>query len=164
MPAFIRQHPARFWRWHLGLPLLLGLLLWQVYPVTGLDDLIEHWYYDPAARAFPLRDVLWLTAGAHSGLKMLVIAVGLAAFFAWLASFFELGLRLERRRFGWIWGAIALASVAVSLLKQGSIHHCHGISPIMAAMRRIWRCSMRCRPESRRGAASRLDMRRAALR
>lgn len=124
MPAFIRQHPARFWRWHLGLPLLFGLLLWQVYPVTGLDDLIEHWYYDPAARAFPLRDVLWLTAGAHSGLKMLVIAVGLAAFFAWLASFFELGLRLERRRFGWIWGAIALASVAVSLLKQGSIHHC----------------------------------------
>ena len=88
MPAFIRQHPARFWRWHLGLPLLLGLLLWQVYPATGLDDLIEHWYYDPAARAFLLRDVLWLTAGAHSGLKMLVIAVGLAAFFAWLASFF----------------------------------------------------------------------------
>lgn len=124
MTALIRQHPARFWLWHLGLPLLLGLLLWQVYPATGLDDLIEHWYYDPAARAFPLRDGVWLTVGAHSGLKMLVIAVGLAAFFAWLASFFELGLRFERRRLGWIWGAIALASAAISLLKQGSIHHC----------------------------------------
>lgn len=118
------RHPARFWLWHLALPLAGGLLLWLVFPRTGLDHRIEGWFYDPAARAFPLREAVWLTAGLHSGLKMAVIVMAALALCGWLMSFFDIGLRPERRRLGWIAATVALASLTVALLKHGSIHHC----------------------------------------
>lgn len=120
----VNQHSWNFWIWHLGLPLLLGLLLWQVYPATGIDDLVQGLYYDSSTHAFPLRDELWLTAGMHTGLKMFVIAVGVAVFGGWLGSFFDTGLRVQRRRLAWIWIAMAFGSIAVSTLKHFSIHHC----------------------------------------
>lgn len=58
-----------------ALPLAVGLLPWLVYPRTGLDDLVERWFYDPATRDFPLRDAIWLTADVHSGLKLTVIVI-----------------------------------------------------------------------------------------
>ncbi len=124
MRDVINAHPARFWLSHLALPVVAGLLLWGVYPRTGLDDLIERWFYDPATREFPLRDAVWLTAGVHSGLKLAVIVIAALAFCGWLMSFFDAELRTERRRLGWIAAAVALATLAVALLKHGSIHHC----------------------------------------
>lgn len=122
--ASVKQHSWQFWCTHLGLPLLLGLLLLLVYPATGIDDLVQHLYYDSAVHTFPLRDELWLTVGMHTGLKMLVIAVGVAVFGGWLGSFFDIDLQQERRRLAWIWIAMALGSIEVSTLKHFSIHHC----------------------------------------
>ncbi len=122
--ASIQRHDLRFWWWHLVLPLGLGLLLWQVYPATGIDQMIQSWYYDPAAKVFPLRNEPWLTIGMHSGLKMLAIAFSVAVFGAWTVSFFEPALQPERRRLGWIWIAMLFASLAISVLKGTSIHHC----------------------------------------
>jgi membrane-associated PAP2 superfamily phosphatase len=121
---FFRRYPISFWFWHLALPLLLGLMLWRVYPMTGLDALVQGWYFEPATRSFPLREQVWLSAGMHAGLKMLVVALSIAVFAVWLATFFGVGPRQERRRLGWIWIAIALAAQAVLQLKQASIHHC----------------------------------------
>lgn len=118
------RHTARFWLSHLALPLAVGLLLWLVYPRTGLDDLVERWFYDPATREFPLRDAIWLTAGVHSGLKLTVIVVAALAMCGWLMSFVEPELKAERRRLGWIAGAVALATLSVALLKHASVHHC----------------------------------------
>ncbi len=120
----IAQHAPAFWLWHLVLPLLIGLLLWKSYPATGWDDLVEHWYYDPATRSFPLRDAVWMTAGMHTGLKLLVIALGMMVLGTWIATFFNPELRAERRRLAWIWLAMLIASQLVGLLKSQSIHHC----------------------------------------
>jgi len=122
--ASIRRHSMRFWWWHLVLPLGLGLLLWQIYPATGIDQIIQSWYYDPATHTFPLRNEPWLTIGMHSALKMLVIAFGVAVFGAWTVSFLEPALQPERRRLGWIWISMAITSVVISTLKGASIHHC----------------------------------------
>lgn len=120
----LKQHSWAFWLWHLGLPLLLGLLLWQIYPATGWDEQVERWYYDPVARTFPLRDVVWMTAGMHTGLKLLVIALGVALFGAWATSFYDPRLRSERGRLAWAWVSMLVASQVVALLKKNSIHHC----------------------------------------
>lgn len=122
--ATLAAHTAGFWFWHLLLPLLLGLLLWKVYPATGWDDAVERWYYDPVSRSFPLRDVIWMTAGMHTGLKLAMIAIGVAVFGAWVATFFNAELRRERGRLAWIWLAMLVASQFIALLKSQSIHHC----------------------------------------
>lgn len=122
--ASIKRLSLRFWWWHLVLPLIFGLLLWRVYPSTGIDEIIQSWYYDSHAHTFPLRNEAWLTIGMHSTLKMLAIAFAVLVFAAWAISFFEPALQPERRRLGWIWIAIALASAVISTLKGASIHHC----------------------------------------
>ena len=120
----LRGRGAGFWFLHLGLPLLLGLLLWRVYPQTGLDYLVEDWFYDRRLHVFPWRDHILMTAGMHAGLKTLVLALAIAVFLVWIGSLLGLVARSERRRLGWVWVGIGLASLAVSLLKQTSIHHC----------------------------------------
>ena len=122
--AAVRQHPASFWLWHLALPLGLGLLLWKFYPATGIDPLIQSWYYDPSAHAFPLRNEPWLTIGMHSGFKMLTIAFGVVVFGAWAISYCERTLQPEQRRLGWIWISMLIASATISKLKEASMHHC----------------------------------------
>ena len=122
--AHLQQHSRYFWFWHLVLPLLLGVLLWKVYPATGLDDIVERWYYDPATHSFPLRDVVWMTAGMHTGLKLLVVTLGVIVFASWLTTFFDPRLRGERRRLAWVWVSMGLASLVITQLKRTSIHHC----------------------------------------
>lgn len=121
----LKRHSPGFWFWHLVVPLFLGLWLWKIYPETGIDQVIESWYYDSAMRAFPLRNEPWLTVGMHTGLKLFSIGLGLCVFGIWVFSFIEPAiLRPERRRLAWIWVSIALASALISMLKNGSIHHC----------------------------------------
>lgn len=120
----LQRHPAGFWFWHLVLPLGIGLFLWFIYPQTGIDPLIESWYYDPAAHLFPLRNAPWLTSGMHTGLKMTAIGLEIIVFGAWGFSFLEPSLQPERRRMGWMWLAMLFASLTISALKGSSIHHC----------------------------------------
>lgn len=121
----LKRHSTGFWLWHLVLPLFMGLVLWKIYPETGIDQVIESWYYDSSLQAFPLRNEPWLTVGMHSGLKLFGIGIGLCVFGAWVFSFIEpTFLQPERRCLAWIWISIALASGLISMLKHGSIHHC----------------------------------------
>lgn len=110
--------------WHLIVPLLAAPLMWWVFETTNLDRWLIGFYYDAAAHAFPLRDDVIMEGVMHSGLKMVVIAIGLALFGAWLLSFLVPQLPPYRRRLLWLFIAMTGATLLVSLLKQYSALHC----------------------------------------
>lgn len=98
-------------------------LLW-IYPKTNLDfDLITP-YFDAESKVFSLKHDVFLNQVMHVGLKYFVISIALVAFF--LAIF---GGRLKlsalvRRQLSWAFAGMILSTLAVSILKNQSMHAC----------------------------------------
>ncbi len=116
----------RFWRdyWHLLLPLLLAPLIALLFETTSLDRDLIAWYYDAGTHAFPLRDDAFLQNVMHSGLKLLVIGIGIAVFGAFLLTFILPQWQPYRRRLLWLFAGMVGGSLMVSLLKHNSGLHC----------------------------------------
>lgn len=110
--------------WDLVLPALLAPLIWWLFDTTPLDrSLIAH-YYDAASRSFPLRDDVFLQYVMHGGLKLVVVAVGIAVFGAYLLSYVVPQLPCQRRRMLWIFAGMTGATLLVSTVKHQSAMHC----------------------------------------
>src|SRR6478735_8805658 len=88
--------------WHLVPPLLAAPLIWWLFASTDLDRRLIGFYYDAVAHAFPLRNDAFMESVMHSGFKMVVIAIGIALFGAWLLSFVVPQLSPYRRRLLWL--------------------------------------------------------------
>lgn len=119
-----RSETLRFYAWHAGLPLLLGLLLLLVFETTALDRTISDFYYDPAARAFPLRHDAFLEQIVHRGGKYLVVLVALGALAVFVLSFVRAAARGLRRSALYLVLCLALGPGLVAGLKILTNKHC----------------------------------------
>lgn len=109
---------------HLLWPLVLAPLLGLLFEVTPLDRVLIRFYFDPATHVFPLRDDAFLQNVMHSGMKLVVIGIGFAAFGAFLLTYLLPHWTPHRRRLLWITMGMTGGSLLVSLLKHGSTLHC----------------------------------------
>ena len=106
------------------LPLALAPLIWWLFDATALDRMLIGWYYDASARSFPLRDDVLMQNVMHNGLKMVVVAIGMALACAYLLSYLQPQIVPQRRRILWILAGMCGATGLVSLLKHYSLMHC----------------------------------------
>jgi membrane-associated PAP2 superfamily phosphatase len=115
-----------------GLSLLLALPIPFLAESSGLDVYIENFYYDPVARTFPWRHVMWFETLAHSGLRtmlVLVAAVILVALLislvapAYLRGLLPRGWN-ERRVLVYLLLATLLGPLLVGLLKDLTVRPC----------------------------------------
>lgn len=114
----------RFYGWHAGFPLLLGLLLLLVFETTALDRIVSDVFYDPVAGAFPLRRDWFLEQIVHRGGKYLVVAVALAALAVVVLSCVRAGARPLRRPALYVVLCLALGPGLVAGLKTVTNKHC----------------------------------------
>ena len=114
----------RFYAWHVGLPLLLGLALLGVFELTDLDRWVSAWFYDPAQRAFPLREQPFLERVLHRGGKYSIAIVAVSALAVFGLSWWVPSWRRLRRTAAYLFLAIALGTGAVAGLKRVTNKHC----------------------------------------
>ena len=104
------------------LPILLAPLIWWVFHATPLDRRLIEGYYNPVSHGFPLRDNALMENLMHSGLKLVVIAIGIAVLGAFLLSYVV--PQMPRRRLLWLFAGMAGATLLVSTVKHNSALHC----------------------------------------
>ena len=116
-----RQRDTAFWRLHLLALTLMAAGLFWLWQDARLDFWLASLSYSPAERGFPLKDTFWMREIGHVGLRNFVIAIGVAtlAVIVWPRTSPEL-----RTRAGYVLLSMAACTLAISVLKQGSVHHC----------------------------------------
>lgn len=120
-------------------PMLAGLLLAFVYPLTGWDRLWLAPFYDAHTQTFPLRNHADLEAVLHQGLRNLMIGLSLLALVCALSGY---GLRrwssactkpklpilnwlqLHSRPLLWVFVGMLVSTTVVAVLKHFSLHDC----------------------------------------
>ncbi len=99
-----------------------GLLIWLVFERAGLDGRLAGAFFDRSRGEFPLRHNWWLAVPGHTGLKYAMVLAWLAVVAAALAPLER--LRPWRREARQAALGMALAAVAVLLLRNASAHSC----------------------------------------
>jgi membrane-associated PAP2 superfamily phosphatase len=115
---------SQFWRWHLGLPLLLAAFMLWLYPATSLDANLIAPYFDAPSHSFPLSHHWFFENVMHTGLKYCMIIVAVGVLLAWLAGFKFQALQPLQQQYLWVFVGMVLATSVVSILKHSSIHGC----------------------------------------
>lgn len=110
--------------WHLVPPLLLAPAIWWLFARTEVDRQLIALYFDARNHVFPLRDDAFLNGIMHSGLKLLIIAIGMGVAGAFFASYLVPQLTPYRRRLLWLFGGMSGATLLVSIVKHNSALHC----------------------------------------
>jgi membrane-associated PAP2 superfamily phosphatase len=108
---------------HLG-PALLVLIVLLALDRTGVDSAVSRWFFDPVARTFPLRHNASLEVFGHQAPKLVVALAGSCVIALLLVTFALPELRPQRRLLVFLSLSLALAPLAVVLLKAGSVRHC----------------------------------------
>lgn len=108
---------------HLG-PALAGAALLLALEKTGVDSAVSRWFFDPEARAFPLRYNQWLELLGHEWAKALIVLVTVCTIGSYLMSFVVPALEPRRRLLLFLSAALTAAPLAVVLLKAASVRHC----------------------------------------
>lgn len=110
--------------WMLWLSLLLAPLIWFVFSRSELDQMAIAPYYDGLSRSFPWRSDPFIQAVMHDGLKMIVVAVGVALLGSFLLTYLLPPWRAYRRCMIWMFVAMVGSTMLVSTLKHVSGMHC----------------------------------------
>jgi membrane-associated PAP2 superfamily phosphatase len=110
--------------WMLALPLVVAPLFWLLFSLTALDQALIAPYYDIASHSFPLRDDPFMQSVMHGGLKLVVVAVGVALLGGFLLTYILPQWQRHRRTLLWMCAAMAGSTLLVSLLKHSSGMHC----------------------------------------
>ncbi|HSN70539.1 MAG TPA: phosphatase PAP2 family protein [Steroidobacteraceae bacterium] len=105
-----------FWRHHLLLPLGLGLALFATTIAWSYDHVLGHAFY--AQNHWIGSDYWWVNAVLHRAAQRSVIAIGLLAIAALLASRWIEPLRRWRRPLAYFTSNMAIATGLVALLKS----------------------------------------------
>jgi membrane-associated PAP2 superfamily phosphatase len=120
-PADPRQPPFnRLW---LLLPLLAAAALLAL-DRTGIDLALTSRFYDPAARAFPLRTTFLFDTVIHHWTKYIVASIACLAWSGYVLTYAAPALRPHRRELLFLGLALGLAPAAVATLKLWSSRHC----------------------------------------
>ncbi len=107
--------------WMLGVPLLLMVVLWR-FPPDGLDLWLADSMSIPG-EGFPLKKNPFLEVFLHDVVKQLVVAIGILHLLVWCASY-VLPLAIDRKRWLYVFLAMALATGVVKPLKELTQVHC----------------------------------------
>jgi membrane-associated PAP2 superfamily phosphatase len=99
-------------------------LLVFLFEFTPLDRIVTEWFYDPAARHFPLRHDWFLEVVMHRWAKYLIVLVAVGAAVGFAASFRVAALRVHRAVFLFVFLTLATGPFLVGVLKQLSAKHC----------------------------------------
>lgn len=110
--------------WDLLLPVVLAPPIWWTFHATRIDKRLIDIYYDPAAHSFPWHDNAFMENVMHSGLKMVVVAIGIAVLGAYILSYLVPQLPRQRRRLLWLFFGMAGATLLVATIKHNSSMHC----------------------------------------
>lgn len=105
-------------------PTLGFFYLFTVLQLGGIDDWILQRFYDPAAKAFPLRNDFWTSTVMHTGGRRLMIAVALVVVATWLLSLRVRRLHEWRRLLGYLLICVLLSVTVVNLGKRGTNVDC----------------------------------------
>lgn len=105
-------------------PALLVLILLLALDKTGWDSAVSRWFFDPVAGTFPLRHNASLEVFGHQAPKLVVALTGSFVIALLLLTFALPDLRPQRRLLAFLSLSLALAPLAVVLLKAGSVRHC----------------------------------------
>lgn len=117
------EQPYRFLLRHVG-PLLVAIAMLLAMEPTSIDSMVTGWFFDPAARLFPLRYSTGLEVVGHQWAKLLVIMVACSAIVFFLLSFVLESLKPRRRLLLFLVLALTLAPLAVVALRTASDRHC----------------------------------------
>lgn len=110
--------------WLLAWPLLLAPLIWLVFDRIPLDRVAIAPFFDAHSHSFPWRHHPFMQNIMHSGLKFMVVAVGMALLGGFLLTYIVPQWETHRRRLLWLFLAMSGGTLLVSVLKQGSALHC----------------------------------------
>ena len=113
----------RFLIMHL-LPLLPAVALLLVLDHTAVDTIVSGWFFDPVAMAFPLRYDAALEVMGHQWPKAVVVLVACCVAALWLLSFVVPQLEPKRRVLLFLILGLALAPLAVVVLRDLNPRHC----------------------------------------
>lgn len=113
-----------FYRWHVGVPLLLAGVLFAVFEFTALDRLISDWFFDPVSQTFALRRQPFLELVLHRGGKYSIVLVVLAALVVFGLSWRIRAWRRWRAPAAYVVAAIVLGTGTVAGLKAVTNKHC----------------------------------------
>jgi len=108
---------------HLGPAAAFALLLLALER-TGIDSAVSGWFFDAAARTFPLRHNAMLEVLGHQWARALVIVTACSVAVVFLLSFVLPLLRPYRRLLLFLTLALMLAPLAVWRLKASSMQYC----------------------------------------
>ena len=89
-----------------------------------MDSAVSRWFFDPVAGTFPLRNNASLEVFGHQAPKLVVALTGSFVIALLLLTFALPELRPQRRLLVFLALSLALAPLAVVLLKAGSVRHC----------------------------------------
>ena len=102
------------------IPLLLFAIALVVIELTGLDDSLMGYFYDPGLAEFPLRNA-WLTEALfHTQGRRLMFLLGLAIIMITIASLVMPVLKASRNRWLFVLSTIVVSTISISLLKKGT--------------------------------------------
>jgi membrane-associated PAP2 superfamily phosphatase len=77
----------RFYLINVGIPLALALLLFVTFDLTGLDQILSDWMYNPATQSFPLQHNKLFETITHKWARIIPNWTGEAAIIGALLSF-----------------------------------------------------------------------------
>jgi len=121
--ATVSNEPAAIpRRWLIAPLVVLAALL--AMETTGTDLAISHWFYDAAARTFPLRHTFLLDTVLHHWIKYVIILTTCVIAAAYTFTYVAPALRNQRRLLLFLALAMALAPLTVSALKQVTDRPC----------------------------------------
>lgn len=110
----------------IAIPLLLGI------EATGIDEILEAYYFDAASGTFPWKNDATFTLLAHDGLRDLLLFVPLTIFLLWLVSLNKPHLLQSRLSHPWhqprvlayLFLAMLAGPLLVGLLKDTTTQPC----------------------------------------
>jgi membrane-associated PAP2 superfamily phosphatase len=112
--------PVRYLLW----PSLAFVYAFVVLQISGLDEWVLQWFYDPAAGGFPLRRAFWTQTVLHDGGRTLMRGIATVVVLAVVATWLMPRLRRWRRPATYLLIAIALGVGVVNLGKRLSSVDC----------------------------------------
>lgn len=124
MVALRRRPSARFYLWHVGLPLALAIVALVLFEQTDIDRRVTDIFYDAAAQRFPLRHAWFLEAVMHHWAKYLLVVTAFGAFAGFLLSFALPELKALRARLLFVFLVMTCGPAGVRWLSSVSNEYC----------------------------------------
>lgn len=115
---------AKFWLWHLVVPVAVFLLAAVLCELTDVDLLLADRFFDFFKGEWPARESWWAQWLIHKRGRDLIAVIAGGSLFVWIASFLWTRFRAIRWQVLYLFLSICLATGAVTAGKKLTGRHC----------------------------------------